>query len=72
MTDIILYLDVTAFIAGSRDNLVGFNPVTNRTQQQTELIHDPFVRWEHLDFDKTKSPTEVRGMNHHENEAGCG
>jgi hypothetical protein len=28
--------------------------------------------WEHLDFDKTKSPTKVRGMNHRENEAGCG
>ena len=28
--------------------------------------------WEHLDFDKTKSPTEVRGMNHREKETGCG
>ena len=83
---------------------MGFNSVTNRAQKQTELIHDPFVRWkccrltmtrlnvitvrvkiklttrtlsedflgrlvwEHLDFDKTKSPTEVWGIDHHENE----
>jgi hypothetical protein len=75
---------------------MGFKSVTNRAQQQTETIHDPFVRWkccrltltrlnvitvtvkiklttrtledflvrlvwEHLDFDKTKSPTEVWG-----------
>ena len=24
---------------------MGFNSLTNREQQQTELIHDPFVRW---------------------------
>ena len=28
--------------------------------------------WEHLDFDKTKSPTEVGENDHRENEAGCG
>jgi hypothetical protein len=28
--------------------------------------------WEYLDFDKTKSPTEVRGMNHCENQTACG
>jgi hypothetical protein len=26
--------------------------------------------WEHLDFDKTKSPTEVRGNDHYENDTG--
>jgi hypothetical protein len=35
--DTILYLDVTAFIAGGRVNFVAFNPLTKRTQQQTEL-----------------------------------
>ncbi len=27
--------------------------------------------WEHLDFAKTKSSTEVWGNDHHENETGC-
>jgi hypothetical protein len=106
--DIIVYLDNTPFIASSRGDFMGFDPVTNRDQQQTELIHDPFgalvvlqmdtdtsecahhkgqnsiddkniveyllvrLEWEHLDFDKTKSVTEVWGNDHRENESGCG
>ncbi len=42
--DIILYLDVTPFMASSRGYFMGFNSVTNRAQQQTELVHDPSVR----------------------------
>jgi hypothetical protein len=86
---------------------MGFNSVTNRAYQQTEPIHDPFVRWKCCrltltrlnvitvmvktkltrrtlsedflaslvwgnEFDKTKSPTEVWGSDHRENEAGYG
>jgi hypothetical protein len=43
--NIILDLDVTPFIASRRRYSMGFNSVTNRAQQQSELIHDPFVRW---------------------------
>jgi hypothetical protein len=30
------------------------------------------MEWEHLGFDKNKSPTEVWGIDHRENETGCG
>jgi hypothetical protein len=30
------------------------------------------LEWEHLDFDKTKSPTELWGSDHRENETGYG
>ncbi len=43
--NIILDLDVTPFIASRRRYSMGFNSVTNRAQEQSELIHDPFVRW---------------------------
>jgi hypothetical protein len=38
-----------------------------------DIVEDFLGRmaWEHLDFDKTKSPTEVRGNDHDENESGC-
>ncbi len=39
-----------------------------------DIVEDFQARlvWGHLDFDKTKSPTEVWGTDHRENEAGCG
>ena len=43
--EVILYLDVTPFIVKNRSYFMGFNSVTNRAQQQTDLRIDPFVRW---------------------------
>jgi hypothetical protein len=43
--DIIPYLDVTPFIDIRRCYFMVFNSVTNRAQQQTEIIRDPFVCW---------------------------
>ncbi len=43
--DIILDLYVTPFIVSSRSYSMCFNSVTHRAKQQTEPIHDPFVRW---------------------------
>jgi hypothetical protein len=40
---IVLDLNVSVFISRNGCNFVGFNPVSNRTKQQTELIHDPVV-----------------------------
>jgi hypothetical protein len=50
------------------DHRKGQNEIDNK-----DIVEDLLSKqgWEHLDFDKTKSPTEVRGMNHCENEDGC-
>jgi hypothetical protein len=68
--DIILDLDVTPFIDSSRNYSMGFNSVTNRATRSIRDLEVLQIEWEHLDFDKTKSPTEVWGIDHRENEAG--
>ncbi len=50
------------------DHRKGHNEIDDKDHVEDFLTR---LEWEHQDFDKTKSPTEVWGSDHRENEVGC-